>query len=457
MAAMQPGGVRSGRLQLLTVLTVLTLALVGLVTGAALFTRTERTTTARPVTLSERPGDLNAVTRATVASLEEFWATQFPATYRRPYTPLTGGYRPETPQSPPFRCSGQRLSYRDIRLNAFYCPADDYIAWDAAMLFPQLDRRFGSVAPAIVLAHETGHAVQRRAGVQAPSLVIELQADCFAGAWVHYAQTSGSDPVQLAGHGLDSAVAAILLLRDQPGTPAVNPQAHGLGFDRVNAFQTGYDGGTAACAAFPAHGVLSTEMPFTTYEEAVTGGNAPYAEAVPLITTSLDRFWAAGLPVLAPSAVFTPPVRRPVAQPPLPACDGVYDQRAVAGYCPADNAVTWADALLYRLHQTGDMVTGAVLSEMWGRAAQTRSHRPIQGVPAGVQRDCFTGAWVASIAGDQAGALFRLSPGDLDEVLVTIVATSIDGPDGVPAGRGGAFERTAALRAGLLGGLPACR
>jgi predicted metalloprotease len=101
------------------------------------------------------------------------------------------------------------------------------------------------------------------------------------------------------------------------------------------------------------------------------------------------------------------------------------------------------------------MVTGTVLSEMWGRAAQTQAHLPTQGVPAGLQRDCFTGAWVATLAGSR-GALLRLSPGDLDEVLVTIVATSYDA-SGAPAARGGAFERTDALRRGLLAGLSACR
>jgi hypothetical protein len=225
----------------------------------------------------------------------------------------------------------------------------------------------------------------------------------------------------------------------------------------VNAFQTGYEQGTTACAAFPTQGVLTTEVPFT-LTDAATRGNAPYDETVPLVGESLDRFWTAGLPVVAASATFVPPARRPVPAPPLPPCrtQNAYDVRAVAGYCPADNTVTWDEALLRRLHQAGDMVTGAVLSEMWGRAAQTQAHLPIQGVPAGLQRDCFTGAWLATAASGQAVALFQLSPGDLDEVLITIVATSYDG-HGAFGVRGGVFQRTDALRKGLLEGLPACR
>ena len=89
-------------------------------------------------------------------------------------------------------------------------------------------------------------------------MVIELQADCLAGAWVAYAQTSASDPLTVDETALDNSIRAIPLLRDQPGTAAINPQAHGLGFDRVNAFQTGYESGAGQCATFPDGNVVVT-------------------------------------------------------------------------------------------------------------------------------------------------------------------------------------------------------
>jgi hypothetical protein len=115
-----------------------------------------------------------------------------------------------------------------------------------------------------VLDHETGHAVQARADVDAPSVVRELQADCFAGSWTHFAETSGPAAVELT----DGALATILTLRDQPGRSAAAQQAHGLGFDRVNAFQTGYEQGAANRVRFPQQGVVTTELPFR------TGGSA---------------------------------------------------------------------------------------------------------------------------------------------------------------------------------------
>jgi predicted metalloprotease len=103
----------------------------------------------------------------------------------------------------------------------------------------------------------------------------------------------------------------------------------------------------------------------------------------------------------------------------------------------------------------GDYATGTLLSEAWGRAAQTRAGLPADGSPAGLQRDCFTGAWISAI-GTSRVAQFLLSPGDLDEVLLTILVTSFD-PRAAPTRRGTAFERTEALRRGVLSGLPACR
>jgi predicted metalloprotease len=441
------------------VVGALLVTLVVVVVAAAMSAaRTTRRADAVPaVTLSATPGDLGRTTSATQTSLRQFWSERLPATYQRPFRDLRGGFQPKTSSSPPFRCGGEKQTYRDIQGNAFYCPDGDYIAWDAALLFPRLDRTFGNVSPAIVLAHEMGHAIQSRAGVAAPSIVIELQADCFAGSWVHWAQTSPSDPVAVAEPALDTALAAILVLRDQPGTTAVNPQAHGLGFDRVNAFQTGYDQGTGACATFPAGNVVTTELPFQTYDEALTGGNAPYDQAVPLFTASLDRFWAGALPVVAPGHQFRPPAPLPVPTLPLPPCGtpGAYDVRAPIGYCPSDNTVIWADDRLRLAHQLGDFVTGTLFSEAWGRAAQTQGGLPVDGPPAALQRDCFTGAWVASIAAGSPDALFSLSPGDIDEVLETILAGSI-APRTTTAQGGGAFERTDALRRGLLQGLAAC-
>jgi predicted metalloprotease len=443
---------RSGQAQRGAAGSLLLVAVViALIVVIALATMTRDEQVSAPDSdLGRSPARADGVATAAEESINQYWEREFPAVYHREFTRLRGGFQPETALSPPFSCNGQRLTYDDLRGNAFYCggPNDDYIAWDAAGLFPRLADEFGGIAPAVVLAHEMGHAIQRRARVEAPSVVIELQADCFAGSWVRFAETSTDDPVNLTEGALDSAVGTILTLRDQPGTAATNPQAHGLGFDRVNAFQTGYEAGAGRCATFPDRGVVTTELPFRTVIEARTGGNLPFTKAVGFLTDQLDRFWISELPNVAAGNVFQRPLRRPQDAGPLPDCA---KPGGISGYCPDLNAAIWVVPDLAQVHERiGDLATGTELSEAWGVAAQSQADLPVDGRAASLQRDCFTGAWVAELAAaGQEQSL--LSPGDVDEVLATIVADSYS-PIAESTDSGGAFERTRALRKGIFEG-----
>src|SRR5439155_16130766 len=90
----------------------------------------------------------------------------------------------------------------------FYCPQDEKVYLDLGF-FAELQRRFGAkgdFARAYVLAHEVGHHIQRLTGVEerirtaartqpgaanAMSVLVELQADCYAGVWGHVAAQPG--------------------------------------------------------------------------------------------------------------------------------------------------------------------------------------------------------------------------------------------------------------------------
>ncbi len=410
------------------------------------------------VQLRGGPGNLPDALVATTQSLVSFWNRELPAVYGQPFRELEGGVQAKTASSEPWTCGGQQFTYRDVRGNAFYCggPQDDYIAYDAASLLPRLNRAFGALTPAVVLAHEMGHAVQARVGVDSPSVVQELQADCFAGAWVAFAEHSPTDPVEVAPAALDASVRALPSLRDQPGTPATNPQAHGLAFDRVNAYQTGYESGVSRCSTFPQGEVTVTELPFSTVAEAQTGGNLPYSRTVEVAVERLETFWSAALQQLDAGTTWRSPRPTTLTAAPLPACPGDrgYDESAVAAFCATENTVVWADVLLGGVHGSlGDVAAASALSLSWARAAQAQTGAPTTGTRAELQQVCLTGAWLSAIASD-ASSPVTLSPGDIDEALfVVLTPLALDRSAEV---EGSSFERADALRTGLLGGVEGC-
>src|SRR5947209_19273941 len=81
--------------------------------------------------------------------------------------------------------------------------------------------------------------------------MLEQQADCFAGAWTADVAKGNDAHFKVNLNDLDTSIAGYIALADAPGTSARDPQAHGSGFDRVNAFQDGIDNGAAKCKTYP--------------------------------------------------------------------------------------------------------------------------------------------------------------------------------------------------------------
>lgn len=156
----------------------------------------------------------------------------------------------------------------------FYCPGDRKVYLDLGF-FDELQNRFGArgdFAEAYVLAHELGHHVQNLTGIerrvrsqqeQNPSQVnalsvrMELQADCFAGVWGHTASQPGRaerglvelDPGD-AEEGLNAA-AAIGDDRLTQGRVAPDRFTHGTSEQRVAWFRRGLErGDPASCNSF---------------------------------------------------------------------------------------------------------------------------------------------------------------------------------------------------------------
>jgi predicted metalloprotease len=161
----------------------------------------------------------------------------------------------------------------------FYCPADQVIYLDTAF-FAELRDRFGSnggpLAEMYVVAHEWGHHIQTIAGINnglnlqdtgpaSDSVRLELQADCFAGAWAgHAAETPDSSGTPFLKTFTDqdiadalSAAAAVGDDRIQESTQGqVNPEGwtHGSSESRQRWFTQGMEQGPEGCNTFEVSG-----------------------------------------------------------------------------------------------------------------------------------------------------------------------------------------------------------
>ena len=151
----------------------------------------------------------------------------------------------------------------------FYCPVDQTAYFDTDF-FQELVDKFGSsggpFAQEYVVAHEYGHHVQNLQGVLGRAqqgaqgaggngVRTELQADCYAGIWAHYASTvkqesTGVPYLQpLSDKDIQDALSAAASVGDdriqKASTGHINPESwsHGSSAERQKWFTVGYQTG----------------------------------------------------------------------------------------------------------------------------------------------------------------------------------------------------------------------
>jgi len=158
-------------------------------------------------------------------------------------------------------------------MGPFYCPDDEKLYIDLAF-FRDLQTRFkapGDFARAYVIAHEVGHHVQKltgtmqrvdsarasgsRAEANLMSVRLELQADCYAGVWGHYAGTMNQLDAGDIAEALNAATAIgdDRLQNQTQGRVIPESFTHGSSAQRVRWFKRGMDSGLPKdCDAFAA-------------------------------------------------------------------------------------------------------------------------------------------------------------------------------------------------------------
>nr|WP_218862947.1 neutral zinc metallopeptidase [Actinopolyspora biskrensis] len=406
-------------------------------------------------------GKVDTLATNAVADVQRYWRSAYPETFGG------GDFRPiERLVSYDSGGGGRRVCGQDTSglVNAFYCPAEDTIAWDRGELLPGLRNTFGAMAPVTVLAHETGHAVQYRAGLvdeRTPTLVSEQQADCFTGAFFRHVAEGSAEHVRVStGSGLNKVLGVLGYIRDEPGrTGFSDARAHGSAFDRVSAFQYGFSDGPKRCTEMTEESVTERTTQFRFWKEAQETDLPIDGESVEQVERSLrEVFVDTGV---APPEITTE--QRP--------CPGT-ETTEPASYCAETNTISLNLSELRtaatppgngdRESGYGDFAAYAQLASRYALAVQEAAGLTLTGDTAGLRTACLVGAWSGLIVEDPIGRRnpvgeLRIAPGDLDEGIASLlsdnglIAADAEGEQ-VPAG----FARVEAFRVGFRQGTAPC-
>jgi len=199
--------------------------------------------------------ELASFVKVVLADTEDVWAEIFKKegmTYKNPTLVLFSG-------SVQSGCGTASAS-----VGPFYCPADQKLYIDLSF-YQELKNQFkapGDFAMAYVVAHEVGHHVQTLLGTSEKvhemngkvsqaeynkySVMLELQADYYAGVWSHYVQGEGL----LEEGDIEEALTAAnaigddTLQKEARGYVVPESFTHGTSKQRVKWFKQGFQNGT---------------------------------------------------------------------------------------------------------------------------------------------------------------------------------------------------------------------
>jgi predicted metalloprotease len=211
----------------------------------------------------ECTSDIEQIVCGAVDDVSIYWEAQYPQSFQGAFPGTDTVF---FSQSTPTGCgTGSAQS------GPFYCPADQLVYFDLDFL-QQLQDEFGAtgdLAAQYIVAHEYGHHVQNVTGIadrvrqtqerfpnaaNDMSVAMELQADCFAGAWAASAAERGQldDPGEIA-EALNAAEAVGDDRIMESAGQEVNPDAftHGTSEQRRTWFETGFStADPEACTTF---------------------------------------------------------------------------------------------------------------------------------------------------------------------------------------------------------------
>lgn len=248
-----------GKMSVLTIVVVIVisvltgknpLTLLQMVGGSSQQSSSTQTQNYEP---SAEEQELSAFAKTILASTEDAWSAEF---QRR-------GSRYSAPSMVLFTGNVQSgCGVNSERTGPFYCPADHKL-YLALSFFKQLKRMGapGDFAQAYVIAHEVGHHIQNITGTEKKmrqmqqrdpanknhySVLLELQADCYAGVWaaLSHDQKQWLEPGDIEeGLRAAAAIGDDTLQKNAGRNINVETFTHGSSAQRVQWLKTGMQTG----------------------------------------------------------------------------------------------------------------------------------------------------------------------------------------------------------------------
>jgi predicted metalloprotease len=250
---------------------ILALLVIGLLTGADPVSLISAIVTqsgagdSTPVVLTAAENESADFVSVVLADTEDTWQSIFQQNgqvYRQPKLVLFKG----TVES---ACGNAQAA-----MGPFYCPGDEKVYIDLDF-YNELKDQLGApgdFAQAYVIAHEVGHHVQKLDGTSAEvqrlgsqsdkvtankySVMLELQADCYAGIWANHADKQ-RQMIEAGDIGEAMNAAAKIgddaLQKQSQGYVVPDSFTHGTSAQRMKWFNAGYvSGDVGSCDTFNA-------------------------------------------------------------------------------------------------------------------------------------------------------------------------------------------------------------
>ncbi len=239
--------------------TILIVLVMSFLTGADPRALMQRMQVAQPGAAQQKPAartpeeDRQAdFVKATLGMTEDVWNDLFAKAgkkYKEPRLQLFTG-----------RVSTEGCGLASTAVGPFYCPADEKVYIDLDF-YDELKKKFhapGEFAQAYVIAHEIGHHVQNLLGTSEQvtqrqrraskteanrlSVMLELQADYYAGVWAHHAEKKKhilEEGDIESGLNAATAIGDDALQKQAQGYVVPDSFTHGTSAQRVKWFRRG--------------------------------------------------------------------------------------------------------------------------------------------------------------------------------------------------------------------------